>query len=1071
MRCSLSFIFFCLLWQFGFGQQETPAESIQQLNAQGQYDRAIQLADSLLVQWRPPDSMAYRDILQYQAAAYAAKGIYEKALQNFLTIEPFYPQEDYLEKVRIWRNIGTQYTRLQNKEQALTYFDRAIQYGLKHLPPGNLEVIMAYKDRSSLYSIFQEYDRANEGFREGLLLLKKYGVADSSLLGDFLLNHGGTFIQALLPDSAVVYLQKAKDVYKKVLPPNSPKIGSALINLAIIQSDRGYFRQADQYYSECKKIWEAHYPSNHPRLAALYINYANTIRQAGDMYRALVYLLKAYDLSRAIFGQNHTYTQGACTNISAVYKQLGELDKALKFSKEAYQIAINKNMENFLEAIRIKGSIAEILGLKGQTDEAIKVYKEAIQALQAQQFIVALGEQYNNLGLQYLQKGDTQNAIDQFQKSLESFEKVPADTEHLRVTTNVNLAQLYTEKGDFQKANQFFQKAESLMKQRDAQSPIPLLTQLKFLEQKGQSLLMEYKATKDIDLLHQAEAIHQKAMDHYNSWQVQLEESESLAYSAKHSNKLFANALETNFLLFEKKQQASHFNQAFAYAELSKSQSLKRSLQINSAALKNSIPDSILAQEQRLKKDISELQLQIDQSIPIAKSSDEVRSLKTALFEKKQSFQKFLEEVAIDFPAYYQVRYQSKLPSASAVSDQLEDQTALIEFALFDNTLYTFLIFKGENHLFQSKLSADFMADIRAFHQRLSRPTKSFEEIAHRLYQQLMASIIQQLPADVQHLCIIPDGILSYIPFEALLMEEPPIADGHLQHAWLLRSYRISYAYTTDLLHTAPHKSSAPRQAILGLAPSYENFLLGRADSILQDPLSQLVRSGQLPLPGARAELQAIENIWPTTSYYDTSATERQFKESAPEFQILHLSMHSLANTYNPLYSSLLFNRTADSIEDGRLYTTEIYNMRLSADLAVLSACNTGFGQLQAGEGVRSISRAFFNAGIASTVTSLWNVPDESTRQIMVRFYQKLREGLSKDEALRQSKLKYLQNIKAPQQAHPFYWAGFVCNGEVSPLATNQRTTSWLYSLLAILGVLLLVLLFSKIFQKKSNAR
>ena len=126
-----------------------------------------------------------------------------------------------------------------------------------------------------------------------------------------------------------------------------------------------------------------------------------------------------------------------------------------------------------------------------------------------------------------------------------------------------------------------------------------------------------------------------------------------------------------------------------------------------------------------------------------------------------------------------------------------------------------------------------------------------------------------------------------------------------------------------------------------------------------------------------------------------------------------------------------------------------MYGINVNADLAVLSACNTRVGVLQKGEGVTSVSRAFTYAGVPSTVTSLWKVPDKQTSQIMVSFYKYLKDGLSKNVALQKAKLDYLASTDDDLLKHPYYWAGFVISGNVEPI--TQPVSKWWWLLLTIL--------------------
>ncbi|MEL7006350.1 MAG: CHAT domain-containing protein, partial [Bacteroidota bacterium] len=155
-----------------------------------------------------------------------------------------------------------------------------------------------------------------------------------------------------------------------------------------------------------------------------------------------------------------------------------------------------------------------------------------------------------------------------------------------------------------------------------------------------------------------------------------------------------------------------------------------------------------------------------------------------------------------------------------------------------------------------------------------------------------------------------------------------------------------------------------------------------------------------------------------------------------------------------------------DSLEDGMLHTFELFNMNLSAELAVLSACNTGIGKLQKGEGVMSLGRAFSYAGCPSIVMSHWSVDDRSTSELMSLFYKNLSEGKSKDLSLKQAKKEFLNNTDE-LRTHPLYWAGFVVLGDTKPL-TNGSGHQLIYWLI---GVVLVILVSSFTINKKLKSQ
>ena len=185
-------------------------------------------------------------------------------------------------------------------------------------------------------------------------------------------------------------------------------------------------------------------------------------------------------------------------------------------------------------------------------------------------------------------------------------------------------------------------------------------------------------------------------------------------------------------------------------------------------------------------------------------------------------------------------------------------------------------------------------------------------------------------------------------------------------------------------------------------------------------------------------ELRDVSNILKGSFFLRDKATETTFKKIAPDASIIHLATHAIIDDQQPLYSKFVLTKEEGSDDDGFLNTYELYNMQLKANLAVLSACNTGSGKLSRGEGIMSLARGFVYAGCPSVVTSLWAVDDKSTAILMKRFYEGLKKSLSKDEALRASKLDYLQKADSIK-SNPLYWAAFVLIGNPEAIHLKQE--------------------------------
>jgi CHAT domain-containing protein len=173
--------------------------------------------------------------------------------------------------------------------------------------------------------------------------------------------------------------------------------------------------------------------------------------------------------------------------------------------------------------------------------------------------------------------------------------------------------------------------------------------------------------------------------------------------------------------------------------------------------------------------------------------------------------------------------------------------------------------------------------------------------------------------------------------------------------------------------------------------------------------------------------------------------------------------MHTSIDDANPLSSKLSFYPLDELPEDDVLHTYEIYNMKLKGFMAVLSACSTGSGKLQKGEGVISLARAFAFAGMPSVVMTLWDVEDITSGYIIPDFYNILSKGFRKDQSLRLSKLNYIRAASREIEAHPAFWAGFVIYGNKQPF---RHTRLEIYIILLIILVLLMAIISTVLIKR-----
>jgi CHAT domain-containing protein len=323
--------------------------------------------------------------------------------------------------------------------------------------------------------------------------------------------------------------------------------------------------------------------------------------------------------------------------------------------------------------------------------------------------------------------------------------------------------------------------------------------------------------------------------------------------------------------------------------------------------------------------------------------------------------------------------------------------------------------------------------------------SKEFCISSNYLYKRLILPFSDIIEG--KNITIVPDGKLSYIPFDALLENLPDTSKTieFNQLNYLIRNYSINYSNSANLLFKQISNGRNNKIRTIAFAPEYRE---GESIEISQK------KYRLVSLPGVLKEVDRIAKIVDTDVFIGDEATEENFRKNVEKYDIIHLAMHAFINDSLPAFSSFAFTqvKTDDLMKNGLLNTADIYNLKLNAKLTVLSACNTGAGQLKKGEGIMSLARGFVYAGCPSIIMSLWEVEDESGTQIMTSFYKNLKKGKSKDESLRSAKLKYLESVNS-RRAHPHYWLGFLSIGDNSPLYISYDFYFFILIILALSGV------------------
>ncbi|HJQ22282.1 MAG TPA: CHAT domain-containing protein [Blastocatellia bacterium] len=368
-----------------------------------------------------------------------------------------------------------------------------------------------------------------------------------------------------------------------------------------------------------------------------------------------------------------------------------------------------------------------------------------------------------------------------------------------------------------------------------------------------------------------------------------------------------------------------------------------------------------------------------------------------------------------------------------------QGQPALAEFLLGEDRSYIWLFSRG--HFLHATLPPrrqieqavrDYLALLTNPPGALSidRDIAKIRERGATLFNMLFGTLAEQLEPG-QPLIIVADGLLHYLPFGAL------VHGGH----YLIQDHDTIYNPSASILRlwqaSAPRVGGPPMELLAIGDPVFApEAITGGAKKpfIASNSRAQqraaAAGSPFASLPRTRDEVEDIANLFPAARrkvLLGREGTEAAFKrEVAGHYRRLHFATHSWIDEKQPWHSAVVL--TPGDAEDGLLDVNEISRLDLDCDLVVVSACQTGRGQLLSGEGIIGLSRAFLCAGARTVVVSLWNVSDNSTSQLMKDFYARLTGGLSNAAALREAKLRMLGSNKVTR--HPYYWASFIMVGK-----------------------------------------
>ncbi|MEP2773102.1 MAG: CHAT domain-containing tetratricopeptide repeat protein [Fulvivirga sp.] len=794
------------------------------------------------------------------------------------------------------------------------------------------------------------------------------------------------------------------------------------------------------------------------RTAVLYNNIGITYKSMGDFKNAITYYEKTIDLLEDFDPDNYGALATITNNISGVYMERGLYEKALEVNQEALNFVAKSGRNN--PSINIKRG--QIYLEMDNAADALKNFQKALSLLKE---LVPAGHPAiwlvsHEVGTAHFELENYDSANYYFESILSAEAVASSEASPDVFLAFVGKGKVASAMDNYDQALIHFDEAIKyiLPEYVEGNEVVPTLDFVPFdylglmvnnvLLEKGKTLHAKGLDNNKPETLEKALAYFQKGIDIYSKQiNAATSESQQLGLSQdKQAN--YKEAISVCYDLYRLTNDEQYISRAHNIIESNKAIILYRNL---TKARSLDIPDS-------LQIAISNIKLQIDdnrrkyRSLLHAKADSEANVLRDSIISQQLVLENLNKTIRNDFASYFENSLDIDMASLSEVRNNLPNKTSLIQyFESSDTSYYAIAISKSAYSFKLINLDNEISRDLISMQNRDNQRARSIA-----LYQKLVAPFEPQIQNN-NSLIIMPDGKTGVVPFELLTLLE------NNKPTYLIEKYRISYHYSANLLNLSQKNSleKANSKSVLAYAPTFNNTtntLLATRTAEDSSLVSELIN-----LPQAQTEAAQIAKMLSGELRQGAVATESDFKMYAKDYNILHLATHAMINNENPLQSRLVMSQESDSLNDGLLHTYELYNMKLNANLVALSACNTGVGKYYKGEGVMSLARGFMYAGVPNVMMSLWSVPDASTSEIMQSFYQHLKNGKSKPEALRQAKLDYL--AKADENtSNPYYWAGFVYIG--SPEMDNSNSKLWM-----VLGAAVIVIVIVAGIRRKKKSQ
>ncbi len=773
---------------------------------------------------------------------------------------------------------------------------------------------------------------------------------------------------------ALAEFEKALELRRQLpQPQRSQKEVETLNNIGAVYASTGHFAEALATYQQLLDQLPANTPSS--MIASIQANVAAIYVEQSNYQKGIAtYLDILPDLANQKMDAVHAT---ALQNLGAAYIQTGKLAEGERYLLEAQTIF---SATSDLPSVALIDNNLGLLSAKARKfDQANKYLESALNVSTAISNSAVTAKILNNLALVAAAQGNLPEATRYGEEALKVSENVSSGADQARIAISLGLIQLGD--GNLEGALEYGQRSQAIAQQAD--DPLGLL---------GSHTLL---ATV---YLFQNEV--QSADVEIRAAITQLEDLQG-SLTVADLKTAFLDQLGSVYDLAVLIALANNQpEQAFLYTEQSRARAFLDQLAHGYIDFRQNASAKLLEQEQAMRQRMVSLQKALNQERLDQQRTDAIDNLSQELESARREHSELLLQLQSADPLYADL-FNAKIQSLPDVQKTLDEQSTLILYFLPDVAFLekplAWVIERKSAKLIELDISqSDLEAKVAFLHKQFLSPkdlnATDLDAALMPLYDGLIAPLRPYIHRS--NLIIVPHATLHYLPFAALRNK----ADNH----YLIESYTISYL---------PSASALPLILAAQNPNTGQLLALGNPDGSLKY---------------AATEVQQVANLYDDNPLLGKEASESKLIAESPTADLIHIAAHGVYDTFNPLYSRI--ELAADSNNDGNLEVHEVFGLDLhNSNLVVLSACETALGKQSRGDELVGLTRAFFQAGAPTVITTWWSVEDLATSKLMGAFYENLHDGKTAAAALREAQLTVLAEEKWQS---PYYWAAFGLNGD-----------------------------------------